>query len=71
VLAEESLCWLCGELVDKELRYPDRESPSVDHVVPVEVGGAQHDRGNLRLAHLGCNQRRRRPKSAKNLIAVR
>lgn len=61
VISEESSCWLCRELVDKSLPYPDRWSPSVDHVVPVRLGGAQHDRTNLRLAHLTCNQRRRNP----------
>jgi 5-methylcytosine-specific restriction endonuclease McrA len=65
VISEESSCWLCGELVDKSLPYPMRASPSVDHVVPVRAGGSQHDRENLRLAHLSCNQRRKNPAYAR------
>lgn len=63
VLAEESSCWLCELPVDQSLKHPDPGSPEADHVVPIEAGGARHDRANLRLAHQTCNRRRRRPKS--------
>jgi hypothetical protein len=61
VLREETHCWLCGEEVDKSLRYPDRMCASADHVMPVAAGGAPHDRENIRLAHLFCNMSRPRP----------
>lgn len=47
-------CGICGERVDFDLRFPDRGSPSVDHVVPFSRGGS-HDPSNLQLAHFGCN----------------
>ena len=50
VRREETHCWRCGEFVSPEVA-------SVDHVVPIRDGGS-HERHNLRLAHLSCNQMR-------------
>lgn len=58
VLREETICWLCGELVDKTLPGTESDGPSVDHVVRREDGGSNR-RENLRLAHLRCNTGRR------------
>lgn len=58
VIREESLCYLCGLEVDKELDYPDPMSASVDHLVPVALGGLEVDRTNVALTHLDCNKRR-------------
>jgi 5-methylcytosine-specific restriction endonuclease McrA len=58
VLREESVCVLCGELVDKALSWPHPMSASVDHTDPVSLGGALLDRANLGLAHLSCNSRK-------------
>jgi 5-methylcytosine-specific restriction endonuclease McrA len=55
VLAEESECGFCGELVDKALKFPDPMSPAVDHIVSWREGGSWYDRANLRLAHFVCN----------------
>lgn len=41
-------CWLCGK----------DGANTVDHVVPVQWGGAMWDIGNMRPAHLSCNQAR-------------
>lgn len=48
------VCHLCGESVDRNLKYPDPGSASHDHVVPISRGGA-HTWDNVKLAHLGCN----------------
>ena len=48
-------CYLCGELIT-------RETLSFDHVIPLAKGG-EHSMGNIKPAHLRCNQR----KSAKIL----
>ena len=70
VLAEESVCGICGQPVDKGLRgvralncrtgrlalHP--LSPTLDEIVPVSLGGDPLDRANVRLAHLACNERR-------------
>lgn len=47
----------CGEAVDRELLWPDGRSASVDHVVPLSLGGA-HCLSNVRISHLDCNVRR-------------
>lgn len=62
VIAARDFCGICGNEVDKTLRWPDPGSPTVDHVVPLAdlaaTGGNPLDPSNLRLAHLGCNSRR-------------
>jgi 5-methylcytosine-specific restriction endonuclease McrA len=47
-------CQLCGERVQKTKKYPDIMSPSLDHIVPLSLGG-HHVRANVQLAHLFCN----------------
>lgn len=51
-------CHLCGEMVDKELSYPDPLSASLDHVKPVTKGGG-HTRDNVACSHLRCNLKKR------------
>lgn len=54
--------WQCGipgcrqpaRAIDPAVRYPDPASPSVDHIVPLSLGGGDTER-NKRAAHLGCN----------------
>lgn len=48
------ICGICGGAVDPELKYPDRKSASLDHVVPFTRGGA-HTAGNVQCSHLDCN----------------
>jgi HNH endonuclease len=48
------ICGICHEPVDREARWPAWESPSLDHIVPLAVGGA-HIYENVQCAHLGCN----------------
>lgn len=55
VIAAYDHCWVCGKLVDKSLSGRHPRGPSVDHVIELSMGGAPLERGNLRLAHLGCN----------------
>lgn len=48
-------CALCGEPVDMSLKRTESiMSPSVDHIIPVSLGGG-HEESNLQLAHLRCN----------------
>lgn len=60
VIAAYTHCHLCGQPVDKTLRWPHPMSPSMDHVVPIAEGGAVYDLANLRLAHFRCNLRKGR-----------
>jgi len=57
VAAEESVCWLCGRLIDKTLPAMHPAAFEIDHIVPHAFGGPD-DRTNLRAAHRLCNQRR-------------
>lgn len=50
-------CHLCRRNVSNRWRYPDKRSPSIDHLVPVSQGG-EHSYRNTALAHLGCNMRK-------------
>lgn len=48
------VCGICELSVDPELRWPEPGSVSLDHVVPLSLGGS-HSYGNVRCAHLYCN----------------
>ena len=58
VKAEESDCWLCGQPVDKTLGPYLPDSPEVDEVIPVHLGGSPFDRSNCHLSHRRCNNDR-------------
>lgn len=47
-------CQLCGGDVAMTWQPTDPERPSLDHIVPVSVGGDDAPE-NLQLAHLSCN----------------
>jgi len=51
------VCQICQEEVDPEIKHPDRQSGSLDHVVPLSKGGA-HTYDNTQLAHLFCNMKK-------------
>lgn len=50
-------CGICEQPIDKTLRFPDQQSASLDHIVPLSLGG-EHSRTNSRIAHWICNVRR-------------
>lgn len=50
-------CWLCGKVVNLEIRWNSAWAPSLDHVVPRSKGGG-NELKNLRLAHQSCNTKR-------------
>lgn len=50
-------CGICGEAVDMSVRFPDRACATIDHILPLAMGGTDAV-GNLRLAHYSCNCRR-------------
>lgn len=47
-------CGLCAGLVVRSIKYPDPSSGSIDHIVPLALGGGDSFE-NVQLAHLGCN----------------
>jgi len=58
VLAEEDVCWLCGNPVNKDLPAGHPMAAEVDEIIPVSRGGNPYDRSNCRLAHRLHNQQR-------------
>lgn len=64
ILQEEDSCGAvcngvfigCGKPVDVTLPKGLPESPEVDHLIPLELGGHPTARENLTLMHKRCNQ---------------
>lgn len=48
ILDQSTVCWICLQ----------PGATTVDHIVPVSLGGSPLDPSNLRPAHLTCNSRR-------------
>lgn len=48
------ICGICGNEVERALRWPNPGAMSLDHILPISQGGA-HARENVQLAHLLCN----------------
>ena len=53
-IRDEWICQLCVKPVDPDLKWPDPFSASLDHVVPLSLGG-DHTRVNTQCSHLRCN----------------
>lgn len=56
-IRDDWTCGLCGDPIDRNVRWPDPTSPSIDHIVPIAKGG-EHSLKNVQAAHLGCNCRK-------------
>lgn len=56
-LRDGGACGLCGLPIDHALSWPDPESASLDHILPLAKGG-MHDQDNVQWAHLVCNLRK-------------
>lgn len=51
-------CHLCDRKIPKNRKAPHPLSASIDHIVPLSLGG-EHSYRNVAAAHLGCNQAKR------------
>lgn len=51
------MCGICGKPIPRDAVWPDRQSPSLDHVIPLSKGG-EHSWANAQAAHLSCNSRK-------------
>lgn len=58
IYATQTICAICGNPVDFELKAPHPFSPTVDHIIPVARGGHPSDIRNLQLAHRICNEKK-------------
>ena len=50
----DGTCGICRTPIDMNLAYPNPGASSIDHVVPLSIGGSD-TLANVQLAHLGCN----------------
>ena len=50
-------CLYRSRIVNPKYKYPDQRSASIDHIVPLSLGG-DDTAFNKRAAHLGCNMAR-------------
>lgn len=50
-------CGICEKPIPRDAVWPDRQSPSLDHVIPLSKGG-EHSWANSQAAHLSCNARK-------------
>lgn len=50
-------CQLCGEPLERDATVPHPHAPTLDHIVPLALGGA-HGPENLQAAHFICNSRK-------------
>ena len=67
IMQTETICGICGQPVDKKLKYPHPMSPCIDHIIPIDRSGHPSDISNLQLAHWKCN----RAKANKLIFPVR
>ena len=58
ILATQDICGICGNPVDKSLKWPHPLSPTVDHIIPIIKGGHPTDLHNMQLAHWCCNRQK-------------
>lgn len=56
ILASQSICGICGQPVDKSLKYPHPMAACIDHIIPLDRSGHPSDINNLQLAHWKCNR---------------
>jgi len=56
IFATQNVCAICGKPVDFSIPYPDPMCATVDHIIPIAMGGHPSDLDNLQLAHFKCNR---------------
>ena len=47
-------CQICFKPIDRSLRFPNPKCASIDHIIPVSMGGTNRPE-NLQTSHLRCN----------------
>jgi 5-methylcytosine-specific restriction endonuclease McrA len=51
---DEWVCQICGEDTNLDASWPDKDFPSLDHIIPMSAGGT-HTPSNCQTSHLHCN----------------
>lgn len=58
IIKTQDVCGICGQPVNKRLKWPHPLSACVDHIIPVDRGGHPSAMSNLQLAHMTCNRQK-------------
>lgn len=58
IAKSRAACHICGLVIDYTLKWPDPMCFVVDHVIPLDKGGAD-SLANLAAAHARCNSTKR------------
>jgi 5-methylcytosine-specific restriction endonuclease McrA len=48
------ICYLCNQTIDSTLRFPDRMAATIEHIIPLALGGT-HTYDNVAASHALCN----------------
>lgn len=64
------MCQLCQLPVDRHAHYQDDQAPSIDHVVPISLGGPDAPE-NVQCAHRLCNSRKSNKVQSHEQLAIR
>lgn len=48
------ICQICGQKINRRLKYPNPRSGSIDHIVPLSKDGIDTP-SNVQASHLRCN----------------
>lgn len=59
IYSTQTVCGICGKPVDFSLKPPHPLSATLDHIIPLDKGGAPADLSNLQLAHRICNSQKK------------
>ena len=62
-------CHLCGRMTDKTKQAPHPKAPTIDHIIPLAVGGT-HEPLNCRTAHFECNSRKSHRGEGEQLLLI-
>ena len=65
IYSTQDICGICGKPLERNddgtFRYkaPHPLSPTIDHIIPLDKGGAPADLSNMQLAHRICNAQKK------------
>lgn len=62
-------CGICRQRINRRLSYPNPRSASLDHIIPLALGGS-HTRANVRATHLDCNVQRGAARAGSDQLAL-
>lgn len=62
-------CGLCGKRVPMDHKHPDPLSATIDHVIPISLGG-DDTRANVQLAHFRCNNAKGARRAGEQLALI-